>query len=139
MTLIVDSGPLVALGDRRDPAGPRVRDILESDPGPLVVPLTVATEVDHILGRRGGAGGREAFVEDITAGRFQVECLTADDWPELLALQRRYADLGAGLADLSIVVLAARLGTTRILTFDHRDFATLRPLSSGPAFELLPG
>jgi uncharacterized protein len=139
VTLIVDSGPLVALGDRRDPAGLRVRDVLESDPGPLVVPLTVATEVDHILGHRGGADAREAFVEDITAGRFRVECLTADDWPELLALQRRYADLGAGLADLSIVVLAARLGTTRILTFDRRDFTTLRPLSGGSAFELLPG
>lgn len=129
----------MALGDRKDPAGPVVLHILESDPGPLVVPLTVATEVDHILGRRGGPRAREAFVEDIAAGRFRVECLTVDDWPALLAIQRRYADLGAGMADLSIVVLAARLGTIRILTFDRRDFTVLRPLTGEPAFELLPG
>jgi hypothetical protein len=138
VTLIVDSGPLVALGDRRDPWMPAVKHLLESEAGPLVIPMTVATEVDHLLARRGGPAAREAFIDDIASGRFQVECLTSDEWPEMLTLARRYADLAPGLADLSIVVLASRYGTTRVATFDARDFAVMRPLTGAPAFEILP-
>lgn len=138
MTLIVDSGPLVALADRNDPARSAVARLLDTEPGSLVVPLPVATEVDHILGRRGGRSARLAFLEDVAAGRFLVECLTESEWPTLLALEQRYADLDAGLADLSIVVLADRFGSHRIATFDQRDFRVLRPLSGAPAFDLLP-
>jgi len=52
-------------------------------------------------------------------------------------LERLYSDLGPGLSDLSIVVLADRLETTRIATFDERPFRALRPLSGG-SFTLLP-
>jgi len=42
-----------------------------------------------------------------------------------------------GLADLSVIVLAARYRTRRILTFDERDFRRVRPLD-GDSFVLLP-
>lgn len=45
--------------------------------------------------------------------------------------------LGIGLADASIVALAARYETNRILTLDERHFRTLRPLR-GRSFRLLP-
>jgi predicted nucleic acid-binding protein len=51
-------------------------------------------------------------------------------------LDRRYADLDLGLADLSIAVLARKLATRRILTFE-RHFRAVRPLQGG-AFTLLP-
>jgi predicted nucleic acid-binding protein len=63
--------------------------------------------------------------------------LEPDEYPTVAELERTYADLDPGLADLSIVVLAARLGTTRIATFDARHFRVLRPLSGG-SFALLP-
>ena len=49
-------------------------------------------------------------------------------------LERRYEDLDAGLADLSVVV---RQQTRRLLTFDEHHFRTLRPLNGG-RFPLLP-
>jgi len=52
-------------------------------------------------------------------------------------LDERYDDLAVGLADLSVVVLAGRFGTRRVLTFDERDFRTLTPLTGG-SFMLLP-
>lgn len=55
----------------------------------------------------------------------------------ILQLDQQYADLDVGLADLSVVVLARRFGTRRILTYDERHFRTLRPLDGG-AFTLLP-
>jgi predicted nucleic acid-binding protein len=136
--LIVDAAPLVALGDRNDPVRDAVQALFEHDPGPLIVPAPVATEVDHILGVRGGRAPRVAFVEDIVAGRFLIECLTDDDWSTILDLERRYADLDPGLADLSIVAVAGRLGIVRIATFDQRDFRTLRPVRGGSSFELVP-
>ena len=50
---------------------------------------------------------------------------------------RRYVDLNLGLADLSVAVIAQRLGTRRILTFDERHFRAVRPLQGG-VFTLLP-
>ena len=111
--------------------------MLARESGTLVVPLPVATEVDHILGRRGGRVARLAFLDDLAAERFLVECLTAAELTVVAALERQYSDLDVGLADLSLVVLADRLGTDRIATFDHRDFRVLRRLDGG-TFRLLP-
>ena len=55
----------------------------------------------------------------------------------ITALDTRYADLGLGLADCSIVVLAARYGTRRLLSFDERHFRAVAPLQGG-SFGLLP-
>lgn len=43
-----------------------------------------------------------------------------------------------GLTDALIVVQAARHKTTRILSLDHKHFATVQPLTGGPSFTLLP-
>lgn len=51
----------------------------------------------------------------------------------------RYADLKIGLTDASIVVLAHRCRTERILTMGRHHFTVVRPLSTADAFVLLPG
>jgi predicted nucleic acid-binding protein len=52
-------------------------------------------------------------------------------------LDARYADLGLGLADCSIAVLAERYETRRLLSFDEGHFRAVAPLQGG-SFELLP-
>ncbi|MDQ3361615.1 MAG: VapC toxin family PIN domain ribonuclease, partial [Actinomycetota bacterium] len=52
-------------------------------------------------------------------------------------LARRYGDLELGLADVSLIVLARRYGTRRIVTFDERAFRTVEPLQGG-SFTVLP-
>ena len=137
MTLVVDAAPLVALADAREPRRQEILEMLRSEPGALVVPAPVTAEVDHLLGRRFGPPARRAFLEDLAARRYESPALDGRDYAAALELDRRYADLDVGLADLSIVVLAARLGTRRILTFDERHFRALRPLQGG-TFTLLP-
>lgn len=138
MTVIVDSGPIVALGDRRDQRQRAVQALLEAEPGSLIVPLTVATEVEYILRKRASWPARLAFVEDLADGRFMVECLTSNELVVLRHLALQYAHLDAGLTDLSVVILAARFGTDRVVTFDQRDFRVLRPLRGSESFQLLP-
>jgi predicted nucleic acid-binding protein len=102
-----------------------------------VIPAAVTAEVDYLLGRRLGRKARLAFLEDLAGGRFTVASLDAQDHAVVLDLEHRYDDIDAGLADLSIVVVAERYDTRRVLTFDERHFHTLRPLAGG-SFTLLP-
>src|SRR5438477_777419 len=54
-----------------------------------------------------------------------------------IALIGRSSDLRIGLADASLLVLAAKAGPTRLRTLDERHFRAVRPLR-GRAFTLLP-
>ncbi|MDP9343143.1 MAG: PIN domain-containing protein [Actinomycetota bacterium] len=137
MTLILDSGPLVAAADRRDPARAAAQNALLHERGPFVLPAPISAEVDYLVGKKLGRAARLGFVDDLATGRFLVDCLEPDDYAALAGLERQYADLDPGLADLSIVVLARRFGTRRILTFDERHFRAIRPLQGG-SFTLLP-
>lgn len=137
MTLVLDAAPLVALADRGDPRCDEIQKTLEEEPGQLVLPAPVSAEVDYMLGERLGQAARRAFLADLAAGRFDVACLTPEDYPDLLALDARYADLQLGLSDCAIVVLARRFETRRILSFDERDLRAVSPLQGG-SFELLP-
>lgn len=90
-----------------------------------------------MLGERFGAPARRAFLSDLAAGRFAVAALEREEYQGVLDLEARYADLGLGLADCALIVLAARHRTTRILSFDERHFRAVRPLY-GDAFTILP-
>jgi predicted nucleic acid-binding protein len=137
MTLVLDAAPLVALADRSDRMHERVEAVLWDEPGDLVIPAPVSAEVDYLLGDRIGQPARLAFLDDLAAGRFAVACLDADDYAVIAGLERTYDDLDVGLPDLSLVVLASRFRTKRLLTFDERHFRALRSLGGEP-FTLLP-
>lgn len=94
--------------------------------------------MDYLLGQRIGRSARLAFLDDLAAARFAVEGLDADDHARAGEVDRRYAGLDLGLADCATIVVAARLSTRRILTFDHRHFRAVTPLQGGGSFELLP-
>jgi predicted nucleic acid-binding protein len=137
MTLILDSAPLVAQAEAHHPYKGAARRVLLAEPTTPLLPTPVAVEVDYFLQARGGPGGNRTFLEDLAAGRFAVACLEPGEYVTVAALNKQYRGLDVGLVDLSIVVLAARYRTTRILTFDQRHFRAMRPLQGG-AFTLLP-
>jgi len=137
VTLIADAAPLVALADEREPRREEILGVLRSESGGLFIPAPVTAEIDYLLGRRFGAPARRAFLEDLAARRFESPGLDGRDYEAALELDRRYADLDLGLADMSVVIVAQRLGTRRVLTFDERHFRTVRPLQGG-TFTLLP-
>jgi predicted nucleic acid-binding protein len=137
VTLIVDAAPLVALADSSDRLHGPVKSVLTSEPGPLVIPAPVTAEVDYLLGARHGDVARRGFLADLASGRFSVGCLEREDHATVAELDLRYSDLGLGLADCSLVVLAHRHDTDRILSFDERHLRAVAPLGGG-AFTLLP-
>jgi hypothetical protein len=137
VTAVIDTGPLVALADVHEPTRTQLLAILRSEPGSLVIPAPATAEIDYLLGRRHGSPARRAFLSDLSAGRFLVACLERDDYAKIVELEARYADLSPGLVDCSLIVLADRWRTTRIVTFDERHFRAVRTLSGQP-FTVLP-
>ena len=135
--LLLDTGPLVAMADRRDTHHEASRELIRGARGPLIMSGQVSAEVDYLLASRLGASARAAFREDLAAQRFRVECVAPGEYEAIAELGRRYADLDLSLADLSLVALAARFDVTTVASFDARHFRAVRPIQGG-TFTLLP-
>ena len=137
MALLVDAGALYAQADADEPRHADVARILQAEPEILVTTELAVAEADYLILDRLGIDVELAFIDDLAAGTYVVECLSRDELRTAHALVDRYRDLRIGLADASLVVLAHRYGSTRIVTFDERAFRTIAPLGGG-SFTLLP-
>jgi uncharacterized protein len=104
--------------------------------GELVVPAFVAAEADYLILSRLGVEAQLAFVDDLSAA-YHVEGLDAAGLRRAAEVCRQYRDLGLGLADASVVVLADSWSTHALATFDRRHFRAVTALDGEP-FELLP-
>jgi predicted nucleic acid-binding protein len=90
---------------------------------PAIVPALVLAEVDWHLRKRREDMGR--LLKDVTQGAYAYEPMTFDDVERAAQVDRKFADLGLGIVDASIVALAERLDVRRILTIDS-DFSAVR-------------
>jgi len=135
--IVVDTSLIYALLDAADARHTQAAAWYETVDDDLATTPLVIAESDHLAQTRGGAAAVRAFHADVRSGAYTIEW-----WPEAaavaVAVAERYADLGIGLADASLVALASRLETTLIATFDERHFRAMRPLRGGSAFRLLP-
>jgi uncharacterized protein len=102
----------------------------------ILSPLILA-EIDYHLLKWGGVAAETAFLEEVERGAYDLVSFDAEDVGRARPLVEKYSDLAIGLADASIVVLAARFGTDRVLTTDERHFRALRGLDGRP-FRILP-
>lgn len=137
MALLVDAGALYAQADADEPRHAGVAEVLRAECETLVTSELAVAEADYLILDRLGLDVELAFIDDLVAATFQVECLTRDELRTARDLVGQYRDLRIGLADASLVVLAGRFGSTRILTFDERAFRTVTPLNGG-SFTILP-
>lgn len=132
---MVDTSVVVAFMNRRDDDHERVVGWMETVGEDLLTTPLIVAEIDHLVSRGGGPDAALAFYEDLESGAYLVEW-----WPEAVAetvtAAREHREIG--LADASLLALAARLGTTRVATLDERHFRSLQPLTGEAAFELLP-
>ncbi|MEZ5096347.1 MAG: PIN domain-containing protein [Nocardioides sp.] len=134
---MVDAGPLYAYVDADDAHHGASLELLETHPGPLIVPTLVITEVAYLLATRLGAEPEVRFLGDLVAGVFTVEPVAPSDWIRVAELVARYRDLPLGTVDASVVAAAERLGLSEVATVDRRHFTVIRP-NHIDAFTLLP-
>jgi uncharacterized protein len=97
----------------------------------------VLAELDYLVATRLGATAELAVLDQVASGAFELPITPPSDIVAMRDVVARYADQHIGLADASLVVLAAQYRTQCLLTLDRRHFTVLRPLT-GEAFTLLP-
>jgi len=76
------------------------------------------------------------FMQDLARGAFTYARPTVGQLARAMEVDRRFADLGLGLVDGSVVALAESLDVRRLATRDVRHFAAVR-LRDGRSFELV--
>ena len=98
------------------------------------VPGLVLAEVDYFL--RDERQAMQVFMQDLASGAFTYTPPTIGQLARAMDVDRRFADLGLGLVDGSIVALAELLGIRRLATRDVRHFSAVR-LRDGRSFDLV--
>ncbi len=76
-------------------------------------------------------------LHELAGGAFDITWLDPDEFVTADHVVERHEDQRIGLADASLVVLAARHRTRTILTLDRRHFGVVRPLDGG-RFKIVP-
>ena len=133
----MDAGPLYAYVDADDRHHRACLELLETHPGPLIVPQLVITEVVYLVASRLGAAAEVRFLGDLASGAFTVEGVQPSDWLRIADLVWTYRDLPLGTVDASVVAAAERLRISEIATLDRRHFSVVRPAGLA-GFDLLP-
>jgi len=98
------------------------------------VPGLVLAEVDYFLRRERPA--MRALMRDLARGAFTYAPPTLDLLERAMEIDHRWAGLGLGIVDASIVALAEELGVSRLATRDVRHFSAVT-LRGGRPFELV--
>lgn len=134
--VIADTGFVVALLNSSDARHIDVAAIYLQQQQ-ILIPQTVLSEVAYLLGRNAGILTVVAFLRGIAASRFRLVALTDPDLERVAEILEKYADSRIDFVDASVMAVAERYGSTKILTLDQRDFRLFRPLHC-QSFEILP-
>jgi predicted nucleic acid-binding protein len=126
LILLDTSGLFVALNPD-EPAAGQMLAVLEEDRGPYILSPFVLAELGYLVASRARSPQVElALLGEVARGTYDLTPFAADDIALAAAVIDKYRDLRVGLADASIVVLAERYETNRVLTLDERHFRALR-------------
>jgi uncharacterized protein len=136
--IVLDSGGLYAFLDPGDQHHRAARSVVDADPGPFLLSPFVLAEVDYLVTQRLGRAAALDLLDDVDAGAYTLVTFGDTDMTSAAQVARRYADLGIGVTDASVAVVAARHRTVDLLCTDERHFRAMRPLRGGAAFRLLP-
>ncbi len=133
---LIDTGIFVSAADRDEPRHHDCAALLRQDHN-LVVAAAVIPETAWMIESRLGPQAEARFLTLVTSAWFNIVDLIAVDYQRTITLITHYADMGLGFVDASIIAVAERLDIATIATFNHRDFAVVRPAHTD-TFELIP-
>ena len=121
--VIVDTGPLVALLNRRDEFHDWSRTAMDVIEPPMLTCEAVLAEASYLV--RKLRGGPEAVVDLVTRGVLAVPFRVDAELLALRTLLARYASVPMSLADACLVRMAETLPRAAVLTLDG-DFRVYR-------------
>lgn len=135
--LLVDTNVWLSAADQRSQ---RHRDsvaLLTAHEHELAAPAPVIAESAWLILDRLGTTAHNRFLALVGSREIEPIDLTESDWQRIGELCRQYDDLRLDAVDASLVAVAERLKLDAIATYNHRDFAVVRP-GHVEALTLLP-
>ncbi|GAA1940422.1 type II toxin-antitoxin system toxin ribonuclease C26 [Streptomyces durmitorensis] len=135
--ILVDTGVLIAIADRRDAHHAACVTFAEGFQGRLMVLPTVVTETAWMLERYLSPEAEASFLDSVAAGQLELVGLEPRDLARTADLVRKYADFPLGTVDASVVAVAERLRLAEVATLDRRHFSAVRP-QHVQGFTILP-
>ena len=136
MQVLLDTSAILALSDKRHHLNKAIKNLVLKKEDIFIIPSTVIVEVCQLLKYRFGSMVEIKFLEEINKSNFIIETIQLADFSRIMEILVKYMDLHVGYVDASIVAVAERLGTNKILTLDKKHFNVLIP-SGFAYFELL--
>lgn len=122
--ILMDTGPLIALFDKKDPFHLRARDLLRTVQEPILTTTPVLTEAFYML--TPSSKGARALCDFIIQGGLILEFLNFEILRRVFELMDEYSDHPMDLADASLVAAAEHHATLKVCTVDRNDFTTYR-------------
>lgn len=136
-TVLVDSGPLIALFNAADHWHARVLAWLQSNTAAaLLSTWPVATEVCALLARRIHNDCALDFLRWAQRGGITLHGAAGGSVTDMLRISERFSELPFDLADASIAETAGRLRLRHVLSM-NADFDVYRDRSGRPLINLL--
>ncbi len=135
MTL-TDTGPLVALNNKKDTAHEICTFILPTLRAPMVTTWPCFTEAMYLLGREIGYSAQEELWQWRLAGKLRIHELTSEEADRMQILMDQYRDAPMDLADASLVVVAETLSLRTVFTIDSHFYAYRT--ADKQAFQVVP-
>ena len=123
MTVLVDTGPIVALLNRRDQYHGWTRGTARGLDAPLHTCEAVLAEAHHLLS--GIHDGSRKLNELVQTGRLDLSFRYLDHAERVHELMHKYATVPMSFADACLVALAEHLRGSRVFTLDD-DFLIYR-------------
>jgi len=117
VSLICDTGPLVAFFNRRDQYHPWASQQFRLITQPLLTCEAVISEVAFLLQDDGLAA--DPLFEALERRHVLVQFSAEEHWPDLRHLMSKYANLPMSLADACLVRMAELAPRSQVFTADH--------------------
>jgi predicted nucleic acid-binding protein len=127
--VLLDTGPLVALLNRREKLHTRVKAVLPLLPSPLLTVEPVLTEAMHLL--RSVPKGPRTVLAMVRNGLLRVPLSIETNAQDVEALMTRFSSVPMSLADACLVRLVELMPDASVFTFDS-DFTIYRTRKNRP-------
>ena len=121
--MVIDTGAIVALLNRRDRHHAWVRDVLDTVEPPIFTCEAVVSEASFLLGRL--SDGQDAVFELLSKDVLKVDFRMLSEIDALRGLMRKFANVPMSLADACLVRMTELDAQSVILTLDS-DFRVYR-------------
>lgn len=122
-TILIDSGPLIALFDKDDFYHKKIKDFIVGKKFRFVTTTAVLTEVTHMLDFC--LDVQVSFLEWVMKEGAIIHEINQSDIARIIELTKKNSDIPMDFADATLVIVAEKTGVRKIISIDS-DFDIYR-------------